>query len=186
MPPFYEDQVLFRRSEELSRTQYKLQLQRQSFLTHDKHYLDHPKNMIRLTKELDRVSREYRLIRQFEDPIAQSFERLRRQYGSLQIHTTYTQNCQDLVNNKSNQSNRRSHDLDYHPAFKSKSSITTIVSNSTVIQSTNASTGDKINFVTKWFIQQQPQNETVTEHSLHIASLHPTIIDHMRRRTRVA
>lgn len=59
-----------------SRTQHKLLLQRQSFLADDKDYLDHPQNMKRLTKELDRVNREYRSVRQFEDPMAQSFRRV--------------------------------------------------------------------------------------------------------------
>ncbi|KAI8890436.1 hypothetical protein K501DRAFT_328432 [Backusella circina FSU 941] len=61
---------------EWSRTQQKLMLQRQSFLADDKNYLEHPDNMRRLTKELDRVNREYRCVRQFEDPLALSFKRL--------------------------------------------------------------------------------------------------------------
>lgn len=61
---------------DLSRTQYKLQLQRLSFLTNDKDYLDHPQNMKRLTKELDRVEREYKNVRRYQDPLKQSFQRL--------------------------------------------------------------------------------------------------------------
>lgn len=61
---------------DISRTKYKLQLQRMSFLTNDKNYLDHPQNMRRLTKELDRVDREYRNVRCYEDPVKQSFHRL--------------------------------------------------------------------------------------------------------------
>jgi hypothetical protein len=64
---------------EWSRTQQKLMLQRQSFLADDKNYLEHPDNMRRLTKELDRVNREYRCLRQFEDPLALSFKRLTAQ-----------------------------------------------------------------------------------------------------------
>lgn len=60
----------------MSRTQQKLMLQRQCFLADDKNYLDHPTNMKRLTKELDRVNREYRYIRHFEDPLAASFRRV--------------------------------------------------------------------------------------------------------------
>ncbi|KAJ8659039.1 hypothetical protein O0I10_005077 [Lichtheimia ornata] len=60
----------------MSRTQQKLMLQRQCFLADDKNYLDHPTNMRRLTKELDRVNREYRYIRHFEDPLAASFRRV--------------------------------------------------------------------------------------------------------------
>ncbi|KAI8647659.1 hypothetical protein BD408DRAFT_408293 [Parasitella parasitica] len=61
---------------ELSRTQHKLMLQRQSFLADDKNYLDHPDNMRRLTKELDRVNREYKCVRQFQDPLALSIKRV--------------------------------------------------------------------------------------------------------------
>ncbi|CAO3631501.1 unnamed protein product [Mucor fragilis] len=97
MPPFNEDQHIYRRAilqdrcnnlrqqhqqqqqqqqSELSRTQHKMQLQRLSFLTNDKNYLDHPQNMKRLTKELDRVNREYRNVRRYEDPVKESFKRL--------------------------------------------------------------------------------------------------------------
>lgn len=65
-----------RPKEVLSRTQHKLLLQRQSYLADDKDYLDHPHNMRRLTKELDRVNREYWSVRQFEDPMAESFRRV--------------------------------------------------------------------------------------------------------------
>ncbi|KAI8143284.1 hypothetical protein BJV82DRAFT_612198 [Fennellomyces sp. T-0311] len=61
---------------EMSRTQHKLLLQRQSFLADDKDYLEHPTNMKRLTKELDRVNREYRCVRHFEHPLAQSLRRV--------------------------------------------------------------------------------------------------------------
>ncbi|CAO3633795.1 unnamed protein product [Mucor fragilis] len=61
---------------ELSRTQHKLMLQRQSFLADDKNYLDHPDNMRRLTKELDRVNREYKCVKQFQDPLALSIKRV--------------------------------------------------------------------------------------------------------------
>ncbi|KAG2237871.1 hypothetical protein INT48_002175 [Thamnidium elegans] len=87
MSPFYEDRPIIRRfigEEERkyvvpttsSRTQHKLQLQRLFVLTNDKNYLDHPKNMRRLTKELDRVNREYRCVRRFQDPVQESFRRL--------------------------------------------------------------------------------------------------------------
>ncbi|ORZ19622.1 hypothetical protein BCR42DRAFT_410133 [Absidia repens] len=59
-----------------NRTQQKLMLQRQSFLASDKHHLDHPANMKRLTKEMDRMNREYRCVRQYEDPMAESFLRV--------------------------------------------------------------------------------------------------------------
>jgi hypothetical protein len=64
---------------EISRTQHKLMLQRQSFLADDKNYLDHPDNMRRLTKELDRVNREYRCVKQYQDPFALSLKRVMQQ-----------------------------------------------------------------------------------------------------------
>lgn len=60
----------------VSRTQHKMMLQRQSFLADDKNYLDHPENMRRLTKELDRVNREYRFVKQYQDPLALSLQRV--------------------------------------------------------------------------------------------------------------
>ncbi|KAI8972765.1 hypothetical protein BDB01DRAFT_854418 [Pilobolus umbonatus] len=68
---------------EWSRTQHKLMLQRQSFLADDKNYLDHPDNMRKLTKELERVNREYRCVRQFEDPLALSIQRVTTQQQVL-------------------------------------------------------------------------------------------------------
>ncbi|ORX59689.1 hypothetical protein DM01DRAFT_1333147 [Hesseltinella vesiculosa] len=59
-----------------TRTQHKLLLQRQSFLADDKHHVDHPANMKRLTKEIDRVNREYRCLRMYEDPLVESFLRV--------------------------------------------------------------------------------------------------------------
>ncbi|KAI7876404.1 hypothetical protein K492DRAFT_172594 [Lichtheimia hyalospora FSU 10163] len=70
----------------MSRTQQKLMLQRQCFLADDKNYLDHPTNMRRLTKELDRVNREYRYIRHFEDPLAASFRRVAAAVASSSNH----------------------------------------------------------------------------------------------------
>jgi hypothetical protein len=91
MPPYLEYQQIHRRADyyddrkvnqrrahpiETSRTQHKLQLQRLSFLTNDKDYIDHPANMKRLTKELDRVNREYRSVRRYQDPLMESLKRL--------------------------------------------------------------------------------------------------------------
>lgn len=67
---------------ELSRTQHKLMLQRQSFLADDKNYLEHPDNMRRLTKELDRVNREYRYLKQYQDPFVLSIRRVLNQLDS--------------------------------------------------------------------------------------------------------
>ncbi|KAM3580028.1 hypothetical protein VKS41_007747 [Umbelopsis sp. WA50703] len=60
----------------LSRTQHKLLLQRQYVFAADRNYLAHPKNMLRLTKEMDRVNREYHQVRKFEDPMAESLRRI--------------------------------------------------------------------------------------------------------------
>lgn len=59
-----------------SRTQDKLLLQRQSFLADDKNYLNHPDNMKRLTKELERMNKEYRHLKQFCDPFTMSLKRV--------------------------------------------------------------------------------------------------------------
>ncbi|KAI9307948.1 acyl CoA binding protein-domain-containing protein [Cunninghamella echinulata] len=59
-----------------NRTQRKLSLQRQWFLANDKNYLDHPTNMKRLTKEINRVNKEYTYLLQYEDPLHDSFKRL--------------------------------------------------------------------------------------------------------------
>jgi hypothetical protein len=72
------------KSAEISRTQHKLMLQRQSFLADDKNYLDHPDNMRRLTKELDRVNREYRYVKQYQDPFALSLKRVMQQQQQQQ------------------------------------------------------------------------------------------------------
>ncbi|OBZ91471.1 hypothetical protein A0J61_00446 [Choanephora cucurbitarum] len=61
---------------EMSRTQHKLMLQRQSFLADDRNYLEHPDNMRKLTRELDRVNREYRHLKQFQDPFVLSLKRV--------------------------------------------------------------------------------------------------------------
>lgn len=76
MPPFHEEHIQYKYQTELNRTQHKLQLQRQSFLANDKDYLNHPKNMKRLTKELDRINKEYKCLRQYHDPLSESFKRL--------------------------------------------------------------------------------------------------------------
>lgn len=69
-----------------SRTQHKMMLQRQSFLADDKNYLDHPDNMRRLTKEIERVNREYRCVRQFQDPFALSVQRVLLQSSTYVVY----------------------------------------------------------------------------------------------------
>ncbi|KAI8645143.1 hypothetical protein BD408DRAFT_441226 [Parasitella parasitica] len=62
---------------ELSRTQqHKLQLQRPSLLTNGKNNLDHPKNMKILATELDKMNKEYCSIRNYQDPLQESFRRV--------------------------------------------------------------------------------------------------------------
>lgn len=73
-----------------SRTQHKMMLQRQSFLADDKNYLDHPDNMRRLTKEIERVNREYRCVRQFQDPFALSVQRVLLLQSSTYVEYNYT------------------------------------------------------------------------------------------------
>ncbi|KAI9482557.1 hypothetical protein BDB00DRAFT_857354 [Zychaea mexicana] len=59
----------------ISRTQQKLLLQRQHCLVDDENNLGHPRNMLRLTRELERVGREYRCVRRYRDPMLESLQR---------------------------------------------------------------------------------------------------------------
>ncbi|KAG0166954.1 hypothetical protein DFQ28_007217 [Apophysomyces sp. BC1034] len=59
----------------ISRTQQKLLLQRQHCLVDDENNPGHPRNMLRLTRELERVGREYRCVRQYQDPMKDSLMR---------------------------------------------------------------------------------------------------------------
>ncbi|KAI8145741.1 hypothetical protein BJV82DRAFT_23436 [Fennellomyces sp. T-0311] len=59
----------------ISRTQQKLLLQRQHCLVDDENNLAHPRNMRRLTHEMERVAREYRCVRRYRDPMLESLER---------------------------------------------------------------------------------------------------------------
>ncbi|KAI8075929.1 uncharacterized protein B0P05DRAFT_588346 [Gilbertella persicaria] len=86
--PFLES-IKKRYSTELSRTQHKLMLQRQSFLADDKNYIDHPQNMRKLTKELDRVNKEYRHLKQFQDPLLLSLRRV----TALQDQPSLSSSC---------------------------------------------------------------------------------------------
>ncbi|KAI9595249.1 hypothetical protein BDF19DRAFT_422922 [Syncephalis fuscata] len=73
----------------VSRTQHKLLLQRQHFLAEDEQYLLHPRNQLRLTKELERVRRSLVGVRRNGDnPILQSLSRVsavRRQQQQRQL-----------------------------------------------------------------------------------------------------
>ncbi|KAI9483857.1 MAG: hypothetical protein EXX96DRAFT_559946 [Benjaminiella poitrasii] len=58
-------------------TEQELMLQRQSSLADDTNCLDHPDNIRRLTKEIDRVNREYKSLKQFQDPLSLSLQRVK-------------------------------------------------------------------------------------------------------------
>ncbi|ORX90979.1 hypothetical protein K493DRAFT_317592 [Basidiobolus meristosporus CBS 931.73] len=60
----------------MTRTQQKLLLQRQHFLAGDANYLHHPKNQLRLSKETERIQREFVGIQQFENPLMDSLRRV--------------------------------------------------------------------------------------------------------------
>lgn len=179
MPPFHhEENSLYRHvlantidnRSNSSRTQHKLQLQRLSFLTNDKNYLDHPQNMRRLTRELDRVDREYRNVRRYEDPLKQSLKRLQQQKS---ITTSIAV------------------DLDSTSTISSTSSS----SSSSSLNSNYSTTTDKTNFLSRWFNDITPSKEITSNHSSmnHDAcansvaySFHPTIAHHMKQQRRAA
>jgi hypothetical protein len=62
-------------SSTISRTQQKLELQRQHCLADDENYLTHPRNQLKLTKVMERINREHAAIRMYRDPIAESMSR---------------------------------------------------------------------------------------------------------------
>ncbi|ORY05657.1 hypothetical protein K493DRAFT_310905 [Basidiobolus meristosporus CBS 931.73] len=78
----------------LSRTQHKLMVQRQHFLAEDEKSLLHPKNQIRLTREMERINREYASLKLFEDPLTDSLsrtmERKRREVVGSLHHSALT------------------------------------------------------------------------------------------------
>jgi TORC1 subunit TCO89 len=59
----------------MTRTQQKLLLQRQHFLADDENNLAHPRNQLRLTKEMEHVNREYLYVRRYQDPMTESLIR---------------------------------------------------------------------------------------------------------------
>jgi hypothetical protein len=59
----------------MTRTQQKLLLQRQHFLADDENNLAHPRNQLRLTKEMEHVNREYMYVRRYQDPMTESLIR---------------------------------------------------------------------------------------------------------------
>lgn len=182
MPPFHEDQHVFRRAihqdrhlksvshTELSRTQHKLQLQRLSFLTNDKNYLDHPQNMKRLTKELDRVNREYRNVRRYQDPVKESFKRLVDQHQK-RLYSSESSSSISSLNNELDQSTN------------SSSSSSSIHSTDDSIYSTSA---DKSNsFLSRWFNNIPHEVPIIPSKSQQLdynAPFHPTIANHINKR----
>ncbi|KAI9275143.1 hypothetical protein EDC94DRAFT_592225 [Helicostylum pulchrum] len=181
MSPFYEEQPIIRRSvgeEERryiapttsSRTQHKLQLQRLFVLTNDKNYLDHPKNMRRLTKELDRVNREYRCVRRFEDPVQESFRRLGQKVA-----------CEKSIHN--NKHINRPHTTAATSIRSQSHSSSSSSSNS----SSYSSSAEQNSFIGRWFAHQE--NDHTNPHSIIdtnsvVYSFHPTIANSMKRKTK--
>lgn len=80
----------------LSRTQHKLLLQRQYVFAADRNYLAHPANMLRLTKEMDRVNREYHQVRKFEDPMTESLRRVAQRLADSKHDMTASQYSERL------------------------------------------------------------------------------------------
>ncbi|KAL9547426.1 hypothetical protein MBANPS3_006176 [Mucor bainieri] len=200
MPPFNEDQHIYRRAilqdrcnnlkqqqqqrqSELSRTQYKLQLQRMSFLTNDKNYLDHPQNMKRLTKELDRVNREYRNVRRYEDPVKESFKRLVASTSSQSasipssLRSDQQQQKQRLV--RSNSSGSSSSSGRSSSATSSSSSLSS--STADVTPTSYSTSAEKSSFLTRWFIGNE---ETLPIASNHHSSTSTELSTQMKRKNK--
>ncbi|KAI8884859.1 hypothetical protein K501DRAFT_284666 [Backusella circina FSU 941] len=59
----------------MTRTQQKLMLQREQTLVSDENSVSHPKNMLRLTREMEKIGREYRCVKRYEDPMMASLMR---------------------------------------------------------------------------------------------------------------
>ncbi|KAI9258257.1 hypothetical protein BY458DRAFT_492197 [Sporodiniella umbellata] len=57
------------------RTQQKLLLQREQSSIQDENSPSHPKNMIRLTREIEKMGKEYRCVRKYRDPMMDSLLR---------------------------------------------------------------------------------------------------------------
>lgn len=182
MSPFHEEQI-FREVDEpkrynkqsnavaSSRTQHKLQLQRLSFLTNDKNYLDHPKNMKRLTKELDRVNREYRCVRRFEDPVQESFKRLNQKKSCMNStsHINTTTVATAILSR-----------TDSHSSSNSSSNSSSL-----------SSSAEQNSLLSRWFAQENTSssinsnlNSNITDTNAVVYSFHPTIANSMKRRTK--
>ncbi|KAI9295605.1 hypothetical protein K502DRAFT_364877 [Neoconidiobolus thromboides FSU 785] len=60
----------------ISRTQAKLMLQRQHSYNEDESSLNHPQNQIKLSKELDKINREFLWLRKYHNPVQDSLTRV--------------------------------------------------------------------------------------------------------------
>ncbi|KAI8094477.1 hypothetical protein BDF21DRAFT_408825 [Thamnidium elegans] len=185
MSPFYEDRPIIRRfigEEERkyvvpttsSRTQHKLQLQRLFVLTNDKNYLDHPKNMRRLTKELDRVNREYRCVRRFQDPVQESFRRLGQKVA-----------CEKSIHNNKQISTPHAAATSINRS-QSHSSSTSSSSSSSY-----SSSAEQNSIIGRWFAHQendhtssQTNPHSIIDTNSVVYSFHPTIANSMKRKTK--
>lgn len=67
------------------RSQQKLLLQKEQSAIQDENSPSHPKNMLRLTREIEKMSKEYRCVRKYQDPMMDSLLRCQ------QISQTNTQ-----------------------------------------------------------------------------------------------
>ncbi|OBZ89504.1 hypothetical protein A0J61_02438 [Choanephora cucurbitarum] len=199
MPPFHEDNVI-RRNEryptkhtssspplmgpELSRTQHKLQLQRMSFLANDKNYLDHPQNMRRLTKEIDRVNREYRNVRQFEDPLKASLERITQQQQHLPKLVQDNESTSSLSRSNSTNSSTSSSVISHHSAHHHprKSNDRSQSSNTDL-----SSSSEKSSFLSRWFASYYHEDAPTSDDDPVAYSFHPTVAHQMKqyRRTTI-
>ena len=76
----------------MTRTQQKILLQREQSFVHDENNIAHPKNMIRLTREMEKMGKEYRCVRKFQDPMMDSLKRCyqKNKKPVLQSRTTFS------------------------------------------------------------------------------------------------
>ncbi|CAG8687451.1 13490_t:CDS:1, partial [Racocetra persica] len=68
-------------SNAISRTQQKINLQRDSFLADDENYIIHPHNQRRLTRAIERINREHVAISLYRNPMIESLQRVFAKYA---------------------------------------------------------------------------------------------------------
>lgn len=71
----------------MTRTQQKLLLQRQHFLADDENNLAHPRNQLRLTKEMEHMNREYMYLRRYQDPMTESLIRVMEKKQNASVNS---------------------------------------------------------------------------------------------------